>query len=1390
MSDQPRNAVLAMDEREPPYDSPEKQPQTLTRNRHIDDILYVAGRAPVEGQANYDIMFIAAAVDEDEATQHSVTTFGYRINQPAEYLKGATGIIKDVALRAGIDIDRCYYTSVCKWLLPRMKRAKPPVKILKWGLPILMDEIKRTKPKIIVCLGKQAFDLLSDRKIGFDDAHGGWFWSTEAQAHLYLMYAPYSLVGKPELYETFRIDFMEIARKKKLLDGEDINDLPVRYDVIRDEQSLRDWVGRMEELYDDRIPGVPQRYYNAANFKATIPKVVATPEAHAKLRQSLGGSGPAPVLEPGGTDLSGNCANWHKNSLDPDHFLFAVDCEWHGRTHVDGQLRTIQFAWTESDAVVIEFRNEQNEWSFELDHATARDVGSEVVQQALSSKWQEGETYPSAATVEKQRYAAVGRILAGIMNKKDVRYIGHHFSADAPWMEHWLGLNTYRRCIMDTEFAQQTVDEASELGLERGIAMKYTTLGMYNLDLILWKKDNPGKTDGGYGFIPSDILIPYSVLDVIAPFRAAPLIRRQLEAQQLTKYYDTILNPFVTDTFTDMCMEGLPMDVKLMDELRELFHFARRELEVRFKERVHKEAKTKLAQTVFDEMTPEARMRVLLCIKEGDGEKILEAIKRHAPMEDIPKWIKRVGHFVDAPNFNIRSPDMMRRWLFDVEGLEPIKTTNQKAKGLPSMAWEKVLELPADRQRLYTPAVDKQTLQILSEQFGTLNELLDLNAVGNVCKAFLKEADTYIDDDGNEVRSENGLHQWLASDNRVHGMTSLTETGRTRTWKPNSLNWPKYVSERIGRSIELVVREAHERGELPEHLMKWVGVKAKKLPSIRSCVTAPEGYCLVEFDYKTAEMVALSKISYDLDLMRILEEPDPEWASLKGDNPYKIKQVRVAFSDPMESGIPVDKQNPDYIMNAWKNGKNLGPVTEEMLARNADGSVKHSGYDIHWSIAERIYEDGREMMDADIQRAAGKVINFCLATGQLILTDRGWIPIEQLSACDLLWDGVEWVSHAGLHDSGIREVNYHDGLWATPGHNVWAEGGKIRFEEARSQQIRLVHIGGSREGTESGWPDHLPGDHSVEGVRLLLPYDGVPELRQAAGEGAAEHGEGTFVEVPLPEGRGTRRLWSTPSPDADIGVALQRHDAALLQDDSRIQPGLQGTGDQGPVRESTGLCDVGGGEVAGGDLQGEGLRPQGQRRRLLEGESSAGDALREFVEQAKVRLAGCRDGQGVSGQAPAGDLHSEDHTGTTEAGLLGEGNSGEVGRKRKSRLAQTYDILNVGPRRRFFCAGVLVSNSSAYGASPNSLERKIESDTGVKPEEGVGQKGLDAIKARQPRATEFLEEMANLPKTKGYYRAASGRIRHCLLHGAGSGVGWRIRNSLESALGRELKNVA
>lgn len=1046
---------LAQDEIEPPYDDLSKQPKTLTKSRHIDNVFYLAGRKGNPDKDEYDLMFVCAAADEEEMARAKKNFLGFHINQEAEYLRGGTGVIKLPASRAFIDFDDCYYTAVCKWLLPRTKRSKPPTKVMKWGLPMLQDEIKRTKPKIIVCLGKPVFDLLSDVKVAFDDAHGGWFWSEEYKAFLYVMYSPNTLVGKPEYYEQFKIDFEEIHRQLTRLRDGSIDELPVRYEVLRDEQSLRDWVSQINSIPDAEWPG---RF-----------------------------------------DDNGNR-------------LFAIDCEWHGRTYLDGNLRTIQFAWTDSDAVVIEFRDEQNEWSFQIDEELKNDQfemllmrpglgdmtpGQELIHEVSVAESEvkaldEDPDVPlwiktnnaqamQAAKVkafgpieddlpeayERKKYAYVGGILGDAMNKSNTRFIGHQASADFPWMKHWLGIDACDRCYMDTLYAQQAVDESSVLSLERGIAMRYTTLGLYNLDLNLWKREHKSLWTEGYGYIPSEIILPYSAKDVLTPFRAAPKIRHLLEIQYLWGYYKKLLNPFVTDVFTAFHMEGLPTDVALLDELRTLYHFARERLDVRFKQRVYEEAKTKVFNCLMD--LDSCPLHIFQDMQTQAGpQEALELAKPYLATDQVQFWSKLCQHLYDAPNFNIRSPDQMRTWLFEVHDLTPIKSTNQKAKGLPSMAWEKVLELPPERQRLYTPAVDKQTMQILSEEFNTLDELLNLNAVGNVCKAFLKKAEVYADDDGQTVTEEQGILAWVSSDLRLRCNFSTTETSRSRTFLPNILNLPSYVNERIQRSIVRAINEAHELGELPDDLLRWVG--EENIPSVRSCFKAINGQVLVESDLKTAEMFGLAYISGDRSLMRILEEPDPEWAVLKPERfgPY----TRVCYSPTQETGIPFAKQNPDYIMSVWKNGEFVGKVTEDDLERNPDGSVKHRNFDIHWSVVERTYERPREEMVEKIHRNAGKVLNF----------------------------------------------------------------------------------------------------------------------------------------------------------------------------------------------------------------------------------------------------------------------------------------------------------------------------SSAYGASAASLDRKIESDTGVKPEPGTGQKGLEAIAARQPRATQFLEEMAEIPSRGGYYRAASGRIRHCVVHGDNVEVGWRTRQSIESALGREFRN--
>ena len=88
----------------------------------------------------------------------------------------------------------------------------------------------------------------------------------------------------------------------------------------------------------------------------------------------------------------------------------------------------------------------------------------------------------------------------------------------------------------------------------------------------------------------------------------------------------------------------------------------------------------------------------------------------------------------------------------------------------------------------------------------------------------------------------------------------------------------------------------------------------------------------------------------------------------------------------------------------------------------------------------------------------------CLAEGSRVLTEkRGLVPIEKISKCDRLWDGVEWVSHGGAVCRGEQNVIEYEGLAATPGHLVkTAEQIWTPFGDAATQQIPIVQteIGG------------------------------------------------------------------------------------------------------------------------------------------------------------------------------------------------------------------------------------------------------------------------------------------------------------------------------------------
>lgn len=421
----------------------------------------------------------------------------------------------------------------------------------------------------------------------------------------------------------------------------------------------------------------------------------------------------------------------------------SVDCEWGGNNHVDGRLRSIQFCWDDGFATYVKFLDEKAEYVFDAD------------------------------------YAQVGEKLGIYLNRPEVNYVGHHFAADSPWMAQWLGLEWYNKCMMDTEFGQQCVDEYEELGLER-MAIKYTDLGRYDIELMMWHKKNKGDVLDGYAYVPDSIIIPYGCADVDTVYRAYPKILAGLARQDgLLAYFYDIFLPFVSNVFTQFALTGLPMNIPKMDELRELFHYSREAMSAKLQVKITAEAEQKLltALMIQDPLKgPEAYIEILDHLKAARPDDAFQALKARMGIQSLSILQPFLDHRLDAPAFNIRSSDQMRRWLFVVKGLTPIKSTNRKEQGLPSMAWEKVMSYSPERQKEFAPSTDKQTLEILGQKDALIGELLELNAVGNICKAFLKEPT--IDDETGELTRENGLHFWVAQDGRLHGQMSTTETGR------------------------------------------------------------------------------------------------------------------------------------------------------------------------------------------------------------------------------------------------------------------------------------------------------------------------------------------------------------------------------------------------------------------------------------------------------------------------------------------------------------------------------------------------------------------------------------------------------------------------------------
>jgi DNA polymerase I-like protein with 3'-5' exonuclease and polymerase domains len=301
---------------------------------------------------------------------------------------------------------------------------------------------------------------------------------------------------------------------------------------------------------------------------------------------------------------------------------------------------------------------------------------------------------------------------------------------------------------------------------------------------------------------------------------------------------------------------------------------------------------------------------------------------------------------------------------------------------------------------------------------------------------------------------------------------------------------------------------------------------------------------------------------------------------------------------------------------------------------------------------------------AGIKRKQAKTIGLglCIAEGQLVLTDSGLIPIEQIKEGHKLWDGVEWVAHEGVVFMGTKEVITYGNLTATSDHNVWTiESGKIPFGIAASRLDALVPTGNA--------------EHPIRYVDHHEPGNTAPRKASVC-EGA---------------------------------VCLWRRGLEALRQSQKweVLPVLRVCGTQAPS---------GGGTPAGEFCRDALLtakshgshatmpKPKGQGVEKLRG---AWDSVRIFLRKGlrgisavlapRLRMGGHDDRQ----DQQQWELCDREHP---------EGHAPREQHESKKIYAKVYDIINAGPRHRFTVSDVLVSNCYGMGKQKlaDSLDMSIE----------------------------------------------------------------------------------
>lgn len=519
-------------------------------------------------------------------------------------------------------------------------------------------------------------------------------------------------------------------------------------------------------------------------------------------------------------------------------------------------------------------------------------------------------------------------------------------------------------------------------------------------------------------------------------------------------------------------------------------------------------------------------------------------------------------------------------------------------------------------------------------------------------------------------------------------------------------------------------------------------------------------------------------------------------------------------------------------------GKQVTPVTNLYYADGAKAMVydilnvgdRHcyvaNGKLVHNSANMQNLPSGRREGQSDLLRrsiiARGNdvIINYdasqieCLDSNGTVLTQRGLVKMRDISIDDLLWDGVEWVSHDGLVMKGVKDVITYSGITGTPNHIVYTTDGRaIPLGQAAAEHAKILvgEVGGKavRAVVCAGQTHTI--DDTLHSSVVSLPVRG-----RTASERQRREAWGLSWLRGLYEPQVSTYTQATSEATA---TAVQRIGREMQGEQVHLQTIQERRKSLHFLRR---LCGVYVGDVSNARLSGAGDRPYRYQWSLCQRESTTGNARAECPKPelqchgllrwardvgVEIHTRLCEAVRCVYGHKMVTQWDyagaSSGYSQNAKARMVGT--QGEMVFPRRVYKAvlstlqpiygtqsdtqrydewgnpitgtiEVFDIVNAGPRHRFTYNGLVVSNCRVLAYTANQTDvlgvfasgGDVYSFAASKIHGIPYQEIVDGRKSSDPATAHKYSMMRQYGKTAtlalGYGQGAQGFQRYALLN--------------------------